>query len=127
MANSIRSDGATVTPAWTQAITLGGRFNPRASLIALALAGAGAGLFQGWEWLAAAGLAPLLLAVLPCAAMCALGLCASRAGNKDASTGTAAGAVPPKEAQPPAPEMVASAETSAVEKTSTPAPSTPAP
>lgn len=37
---------------------------------ALALA---AGL--NWGWLVAAGIAPILLAVLPCAAMCALGLC----------------------------------------------------
>ena len=35
----------------------------------------GAGLALGWPWLAAAGLAPLVLAFLPCAAMCALGLC----------------------------------------------------
>lgn len=28
-----------------------------------------------WSWLVAIGIAPLLIAVLPCAAMCALGLC----------------------------------------------------
>ena len=39
-------------------------------------AGVGAGgLFLGWDWLVVAGLAPIVLAVLPCLAMCALGLC----------------------------------------------------
>lgn len=28
-----------------------------------------------WDWLAALGVAPILISVLPCAAMCALGLC----------------------------------------------------
>ncbi len=48
---------------------------------ALILAGvtiAAAGLAFNWSWLVAAGLAPLLLSVLPCVAMCALGLCMSR-------------------------------------------------
>lgn len=34
-----------------------------------------AGVAFGWEWLAAIGALPVLLALLPCAAMCALGLC----------------------------------------------------
>ena len=34
-----------------------------------------AGAAVNWSWLAAVGLAPLLLTLLPCAAMCALGLC----------------------------------------------------
>lgn len=41
----------------------------------------GAGLALGWPWLAAAGLAPLVLAFLPCAAMCALGLCMPKGGG----------------------------------------------
>jgi hypothetical protein len=43
----------------------------QASVIALAAAG----LWLGWPVLVVAGIAPLLLAVLPCAVMCALGLC----------------------------------------------------
>lgn len=39
---------------------------------------AGAGLALGWDWLAAIGALPLLLSLLPCAAMCALGLCMMR-------------------------------------------------
>lgn len=33
------------------------------------------GLFLERDWLIAAGIAPALIAFLPCAAMCALGLC----------------------------------------------------
>ena len=33
------------------------------------------GAALNWGWLVAAGIAPLLLALAPCAAMCALGLC----------------------------------------------------
>ena len=127
MANSIRSDGASATRAWTQAITLGGRFSPRTSFIALAIAGAGVGLFLGWEWLVAAGLAPLLVAVLPCAAMCALGLCASRMGNKDLGADAGTEAVPPREAEPLRAPGVASAEASVVENPRAPAPGAPAP
>lgn len=32
----------------------------------------------GWKWLVATGFATLLLSVLPCLAMCALGICMSR-------------------------------------------------
>lgn len=39
-----------------------------------------------WGWLVAVGVAPLLLALAPCAAMCALGLCASRMGGKSSSS-----------------------------------------
>ena len=41
--------------------------------VALALIGAGAAL--NWGWLTAIGLAPLILSLAPCAAMCAVGLC----------------------------------------------------
>ncbi|MEQ8396162.1 hypothetical protein [Thalassobaculum sp.] len=43
------------------------------------------GLALNWSWLVAAGLAPLLLGVLPCVAMCALGLCMSRMGGQSCS------------------------------------------
>ena len=33
------------------------------------------GAFFNWGWLVAIGVAPILLAVAPCAIMCALGLC----------------------------------------------------
>lgn len=58
----------------------------RRGMIVLALAAAGIALYLGWGWLAAVGLAPLLLALAPCAAMCALGLCMNRGGGKSCST-----------------------------------------
>ena len=57
----------------------------RQGIIVVALAAAGAGLYFGWGWLAAAGIAPLLLALAPCAAMCALGLCMYKSGDKSSS------------------------------------------
>ncbi|MBU4527515.1 MAG: hypothetical protein KUA43_21470 [Hoeflea sp.] len=72
---------------------LGGR---RGYLILAAVLIAG-GLAFNWSWLAAAGIAPLLLTALPCVAMCALGLCmnkvtggsckSNQAGNPAAADG----------------------------------------
>lgn len=50
----------------------------RRGLIAAGAAIAVAGLAFNWTWLVAAGIAPVLLSVLPCVAMCALGLCMNR-------------------------------------------------
>ena len=47
-------------------------------LIPIGIAIVGAGLALNWGWLTAVGVAPILIAVLPCAAMCALGLCMRR-------------------------------------------------
>ncbi|MBI4342203.1 MAG: hypothetical protein HY599_02415 [Candidatus Omnitrophica bacterium] len=58
----------------------------RRGLIALTVAAVGMGLYLSWGWLVAAGLAPLLLALAPCAAMCALGLCMNKMGNKSGPT-----------------------------------------
>ncbi len=46
-------------------------------LVAIASTALGLGAFFNWGWLVAAGIAPLLIGVVPCAAMCALGLCMS--------------------------------------------------
>lgn len=103
-------------------LTLGGRVGQGTTLTVLAVAAVGAGLILGWDSLVAAGLSGLVLAVLPCAAMCALGLCASRMGKKEAGAGTDAQVVPPNEAQPLAAAAVESAEARAVETTGAPAP-----
>jgi hypothetical protein len=50
------------------------------------------GMFFNWGWFVAAGIAPLILGVLPCAAMCALGLC-MRPG-KDGSCSNSSGQKP---------------------------------
>jgi len=41
-----------------------------------------------WSWLVAAEIAPLLVTALPCVAMCALGLCMNKMGNKSCSSET---------------------------------------
>lgn len=57
---------------------LGGRRAVIAAVvIALAL-----GAYLNWGWLVAVGAAPLLISLLPCAAMCALGLCLHNSGAK---------------------------------------------
>lgn len=48
-----------------------------------------AGLAFNWSWLAAIGVAPLLLSVLPCVAMCALGLCMNKMPGRSCSTDSA--------------------------------------
>jgi hypothetical protein len=50
-----------------------------------------AGAALNWSWLVAVGVAPLLLTLLPCAAMCALHLCASK-GAGSSCTGEHQGA-----------------------------------
>ena len=47
----------------------------RRNQMILAAALVGIGAYFNWGWFVAAGIAPLLLAIAPCAAMCALGLC----------------------------------------------------
>jgi hypothetical protein len=47
----------------------------RPGLIVIGLAAIGLGLTSSWGWLSAIGAAPIILAVLPCAAMCAVGAC----------------------------------------------------
>jgi len=64
----------------------------RRGLVLLAVAVLGAGLYLNWGWLVAAGIAPLLVALAPCAAMCAVGLCMNRAGEKPGATQANAGA-----------------------------------
>jgi hypothetical protein len=60
-------------------------------LIGLALA---IGAALNWSWLVAVGIAPLLLTMLPCAAMCAIGLCANKMLGGSCSTETNPVAVP---------------------------------
>lgn len=50
-------------------------FGGRRIWLALAALALVSGAALNWSWLAAAGIAPVLLAFAPCAAMCALGLC----------------------------------------------------
>jgi hypothetical protein len=76
--------GSSLLRDWLYALRywLGSRTGVIVSLVLLAAIGIG----LGWSWLVAVGIAPLLVAVLPCAAMCALGLCASRFGGRACSS-----------------------------------------
>jgi len=58
----------------------------RRGLIFLAIALLGVGAALNWSWLVAIGVAPILVALAPCAVMCAVGLCAMR-GGKSCSSG----------------------------------------
>ncbi len=56
---------------------------PRRTLLVIsALILIAGGMVLKWDLLVAAGIAPLILGLLPCAAMCALGICMSRMGGK---------------------------------------------
>ena len=63
-------------------LTLGGRVKQGTSVAMLIAVALGAGMFFGWDALAALGVSGLILPLLPCLAMCALGICASRVGKK---------------------------------------------
>jgi hypothetical protein len=61
------------------------------ALIGLALV---IGAAVNWSWLLAVGIVPFLITLLPCAAMCALGLCMNRMMGGSYSTETNPVAVP---------------------------------
>ena len=67
-------------------------FGGRRGLILLTVTALGAGLFLNWGWLVAVGVAPLLLALAPCAAMCALGLCMNKMGRPSGPSSSNSGA-----------------------------------
>ena len=60
----------------------------RAALAILATAALATGAALNWSWLVAAGVVPLLLSVLPCIAMCALGLCMNRMAGRSCANGS---------------------------------------
>lgn len=72
----------------------------RLVLGAVALAVIASAAAWQWSWLIAFGVAPLLLSVAPCAAMCALGLCMHRVGNRSCRS---ADAEPPRTPHDPEP------------------------
>ena len=59
----------------------------RRGLIVLAAVMLGAGAYFNWSWFMAAGIAPILLALAPCAAMCAMGHCMKRGEGDSCSSG----------------------------------------
>ncbi|MEQ8229298.1 MAG: hypothetical protein RIA64_14530 [Rhodospirillales bacterium] len=73
--------------------------NPRA-MIFLAVAVLVAGAALNWGWLVAIGIAPILLALAPCAAMCALGLCMKGGGKSCSSDGQGTKGTPGTDVSP---------------------------
>lgn len=68
--------------------------------LAVAAAALGAAFHFGWDWLAAAGVTGFLIGLLPCAVMCATGLCASRLlGSKGSCSAAPGSPVPPARAE----------------------------
>jgi len=66
-------------PLWRDALHIA-RYYLSNRWVLLALGGAVlvAGAAFNWSWLVAVGIAPILVAVAPCAVMCALGLCSMK-------------------------------------------------
>lgn len=58
----------------------------RRVLAVAGLALGGTGLALGWDWLTAAGIAPLIVSAAPCLLMCALGLCMMGRGHQATSS-----------------------------------------
>lgn len=87
-----------MTPRW---------FGGRRSLIVGAVVVGGAGLAFGWPTLVALGIAPILISLTPCAAMCALGMCMMGKGRQG---GPAQAVLPTAQEGEPAP-MLLTAET----------------
>ena len=48
-----------------------------------------AGAAFNWSWLVAVGIAPIVIAVLPCVAMCALGLCMNKMAGRSCASESA--------------------------------------
>lgn len=86
----------------------------RRGLLVLGGAALTLGIGLNWGWLAAAGVTPILLALLPCAAMCALGLCMPGMMKKQSGTPEAARDIESQQPTPlasPAPLQLASSGT----------------
>lgn len=63
----------------------------RRVLAVAGLAVVGTGVAFGWNWLAAVGIAPLIVSAAPCLVMCALGLCMMGKGRQACSSQSAQG------------------------------------
>ena len=102
----------TATPeaqsVWSKAARLQ---RGRVGLVALGAAILGIGGALNWNWLVAAGVAPLILSVLPCVVMCSLGLCAAgmacRSTNRQSLASSDPAAIPSGGPACCAPEPVA--------------------
>lgn len=78
----------TAEPSLARDILYAARYylGGRRALLVFGGAAIVAGLAFNWSWLVAAGFAPLILGVVPCLAMCALGLCMSKGAGRSCSS-----------------------------------------
>ena len=71
-------------------------------LLLLGVVAVAGGAALNWNWLVAAGIAPVLISVLPCLAMCGLGLCMNRImGGSCAPEGAQRAAAPSSDERAP--------------------------
>jgi hypothetical protein len=82
---------AAMAPRVWRVLTLGNRLGRLSAVVLWLSAAVGIGLFFGWSWVVAAGLSSVVLAALPCAAMCAAGLCMGSGGSKCADPSSKSG------------------------------------
>lgn len=78
--NSTKTAAGSLARDWLSAARY--YLGRRRGLLILTAAVVVGGLALNWSWLVAAGIAPLLIGVLPCVAMCALGLCMHKVGGQ---------------------------------------------
>ena len=90
------ANNAPVSPWKPYSDSVGRRLRSRGGLLVLAAIALGLGAALNWSWLVAAGIAPILITLLPCAAMCALGLCM----NQDMNSSTTSDAPSDATAEP---------------------------
>lgn len=72
-ATSLRQDISRLLRYW---------LSQRRIQLVLAAVLIGMGAWFNWDWLVAAGFAPLILAIAPCALMCLMGLCMHKSHGK---------------------------------------------
>jgi hypothetical protein len=87
MTNSRMIDRSQPSPTRSVFAALRAWSGSRLGLLSIAGVAIVAGLGFNWSWLVAIGVAPLVIGILPCAAMCALGLCMMNMAGKQTSTG----------------------------------------
>ena len=90
---NVEANAATVQECCAPAAK-SGWLNSRNLLIGVTLAGGAGALVLGWDWLVAAGVASIIVAVAPCLVMCALGLCMNRMSKSDQIAAGAPSATP---------------------------------
>ena len=81
MVEKIEKDTVTISKAQQLLNVVWPLVGARKTRIGLLLSIVAIGMYFNWSWFVAAGVAPIILSILPCAAMCAFGLC-MRPGKK---------------------------------------------